>query len=148
MLIPPVHMYVSPSLVFSSDTNWVRCRVFVFVLVSLTSPVRPRSEPPHSILAPPETSSSADSTNHQPAYWGAGLHHQTANPERKAEQLQYFWHFWYFVIGWLSLSVNAVCVCAHHHGNAVFLQQCFIIGDVTNSNNCVGIEALQVLKGW
>lgn len=48
------------------------------------------------------------------------------------------------------LSVNVMCVglvCTHHHINAVFLQRRFIIGDITDSNNCGGTVMLQVLKG-
>lgn len=43
--------------------------------------------------------------------------------------------------------VGVCLVCAHHHINAVFLQRCFIIRDITDSNNCGGTVVLQVLKG-
>lgn len=60
-----------------------------FYWSALTSPAQPHSEQPHSTLDPPETSSLADSANHQPACWEEGLHHQMANPEKiEAEHFQ------------------------------------------------------------
>ena len=47
----------------------------------------------------------------------------------------------------LYIRVRLCLVCAHHHINAIFLQRCFIIGDITDSNNRGGPVALQVLKG-
>lgn len=57
-------------------------RASQYLYTSLTSPVQPHSGQPHSILDPPETSFSADSTSRRLVYWGAGLHHQMASPEK------------------------------------------------------------------
>lgn len=38
-----------------------------------------------------------------------------------------------------------VFLCAHHHIDAIFLQWCFVIGDITDPDNCGGSVMLQVL---
>lgn len=55
--------------------------------MSPTFLIQPHSEQPHSFLDPPGISSLADSTNHRPAYWVAGLRHQMASPKREAKQV-------------------------------------------------------------
>lgn len=69
--------------------------------------------------------------------------------KEKAEQLQSFCCFWCRCRVCACVYLVCVCVylvCAHHHINAIFLQWRFIISDVTDSNNCGGTVALQVLR--
>lgn len=48
-------------------------------------------------------------------------------------------------------DVNAFGVCvlrlSHHHSDAIFLQRRFVIGDITDPDNCGGAVTLQVLRG-
>lgn len=108
------------------------------LLISLSSPTfpdQPHSEQLHSTLDPPETSSLGDSANHQPAYWEEGRHHQMASPGKISRTLS---------STWVKVSV-CVFLHAHHHIDAIFFQWRFVIGDITDPNNCGGTIMLQIL---
>lgn len=112
--------------------------------MSPTSLIQPHSEQPHSFLDPPEMSSLADSTNHRPAYWVAGLHHQMASPKRESKQV--LSGILYLIIEWVNIHIKGVCFWTYHHCNAIFLKPCFVISDITNSDHCCGTISLQVLE--